>query len=785
MKPEAKKSELSVRDRKLLDMFVGFRPALKNPMKRQPECKAACQRLMEAKAKGEKILVYGDFDCDGVTSVTLMRDALRAIGFRAKDVACVIPDRINDGYDLKWSVIERHLKSSGSAMARPKVVIAVDCGTTARVEVEKLLGMEMTVMVVDHHEPDPKRPLPSDPPGRLFHINPKLWLGRPDREAGLRMENMCAAGLTYLLARALISIAGIKKGWNKDRALLLAGLATCVDVMELTGLNRSLLKHSIRLANKPQSLARVPGLAKLKERIGPLPRSGLLVTEETYGFYWGPCLNAAGRMAQANAALKLLGARTEQQAAKWVNECLKLNRWRKAAQKAMIHEATLAAKKQMERDQPSVLALCHPTWHPDVVGIVASHVKDLYNRPAIVGTVVRKPTDNDFNHVVWRASGRSVPGCHLGDIFHEASSANVIKGGGGHAMAGGLEFSDDQKPNLHLELSRRSGFDPAAFAPSAQVVAPASSLSPKEWAWLFRRLAPFGNGNPCPALIVEAAELLGVRPRVRISRPEFFREAQAAVEAEASGQKQSPEEASRAPNYKYWEFSEDEIRELVPFRNRLVGKRDPVSAFLIEQMDTATVGVLMQYQDYDRDAKKLRSALTRGLNQALAQLNLSDFQRFPNIKLRTETQLILKRQPQGRRRLQLNRLLLEDAYPAELARRRVEELPRVWAYQGLFEDKITGRHFSAQWLELEEAEMLWQPHLFLDPRRTRGDLFCLPNLFRLQLELRVFVPIDQWSKIYQGRRFERDYCFQIRQCIPVKRASAEQLRMRMAPKVRP
>lgn len=828
--------------------FLDPKPALtKNPLSKFPECQAACERLRQAKEKGEHILIYGDFDCDGVTAVTLMHDALCALGVPEARIKCLIPHRLRHGYNLKESVINTYICGLGPDQPQPSLLVAVDCGSTRPDDIEKLLGPErdelgpllrkkseeldkllrkkphgierrftkqrsklekrlrkkraevqrllrkqrhlsgkplrkkMDVIVIDHHDPDSLRPLPSRP-NRLFHLNPKLWVERSEWEPQYQMDKMCAGGLTCLLAWALVSWAQAETRWRRDRALVLAGLATCVDVMELTGINRVLVKHSLLLANDPAVLATVPGLAKLRDRIAPGANSGLPVTEETYGFYWGPRVNAPGRMDSAETALELLMTNDEARAAKCLRSCIKWNSWRKATELAMLAEARLVADEQIERMNPAILTLCKPTWHPGVVGIVAARIRELYGRPTIIASV--QPDLTRPGKVLWKGSGRSVQGIPMGQIFHQAARGGAIIEGGGHPMAGGLSFQEKQRDKLPLELSRRA---PAVSAPRTEVVASAASFLPAEWAQIFAALAPFDSkGNPPPALIIEQAELLGVRVRTRGKKPPpsfTLQELEPEEENDKLDEAAAATEAGDNIRPSYWAFVAKDIKLVPSLLTKLSNQSDPFSAGLLGRMDSAVIEAMQKIKHSRREIQELQSVLAKNLNRLivgpllLPPESLNSPESLPKLTFRQETKSIANQNPSGQRLVQLNRLILEDVYAEELARREIHCTRAVWSYQGNFEDKTTGRFFSAVWLDLEEAETLWQVHRFLDPTRTRGDDFTLPHLFRLQLELRRFVPQQERLNFNQGRDFKYEYGFQIRQCLPLPRGLLSQLRM--------
>jgi hypothetical protein len=611
----------------------------------------------------------------------------------------------------------------------------------------------------------------------------------------------------------------------------LAGLATCVDVMVLNGINRALLKRSLHFANRPSRLNLVPGLAALKREVGPHPKTGWFVTEETYGFYWGPSINAPGRMANAYYALKLLMTRNHATAGKLAAACVRFNRWRKATELAMTEEARGLAKDQLQRDNPPILTVSRPTWHPGVVGIVAARLRERYDRPAIVGSLLPRPTPADPDAVTWTGSGRSVKGgCDMGNLMHKAVRNQAITKGGGHPMAAGLSFSDAQRRKLAKSLGSLSGFDPGGYKPVVEIAVPASALPPNEWARAFQALRPFGNGNDCPALIVEAADLTKVRVRTRrvTTAQQQVYEADAhdgetvpGCEADAHDGEPVPDEECQSSEAglstvkpSYWAFSQSEITGLVPFLVRLRERSDAVSRYLREQLRARTAialeswpysnlppepsasseeageaeeadadhpspaqaGRLSSEGQADTEAEKLRFPLVHDLNRIITQ-QLYDPKRFDNIILRPLTRTLLRQNPTGPGLIQLNRLLLEDAYPLELKRQKIQAVPRVYAYEGEFEDLITGKSVIALWTELEQAEAMWEVHQFLKAAHARKALPKLPYLFRLQLEVRAFVSAPERSNIYRGRSFRWNYNFQIRQCIRRKRGPITDCRM--------
>jgi single-stranded-DNA-specific exonuclease len=489
-----------------VDQFFDPCPDPGNPLVKFPECHLACDRLTMACQTHEHVILYGDYDCDGVVSITLMRDALLARGLLPNRIHCVTPHRLYDGYGLKWTLVQENLRRIEEDHGEPaNLLVCLDCGTTAAREVECALAEDLEIIVVDHHEPDPDVHLPEDT--RFLHINPKFWLSGPNAKEARKLGNMCAAGLAFLLVEAFVLGSGGLGAWSRERALLLAGLATLVDVVPLLGINRALLKCSLALANQPDKLALVPGLADLRDRVGPDENE--VVNEDTYGYLWGPCVNAPGRMDRAKPALELLAAPNIAEARFWGCRCTELNTLRKATELTIQELAEREARFQVWRQDPKVLLLCQPHWHPGVVGIVAADIREAYQRPAVLCSM--HPDGG------WKGSGRSVEECHMGRLFHSAGRERLAAGGG-HEMAGGLSFSEENREKLGKFLDDGCGLDRAHMVPVVEVVAPASVLTAGEWGEVFAQLAPFGRGNLCPGLYVEAAELMGVRPRTKLSR---------------------------------------------------------------------------------------------------------------------------------------------------------------------------------------------------------------------------------------------------------------------------
>lgn len=485
--------------------FITLHPRFRNPLLQFPDCQKACERLVRAADKNKRVLLYSDYDCDGVVSIVIMRETLRGLGLPSELIDLRLPHRLRHGYGLSGQLLKEYFAAEPDHW--PDLVITLDCGSTSMEEVQALIALKVDVLVVDHHTLNPQQGLPDS--DRLIHLNPRALPAPPGHDAVPReLLQMCAAGLTYLLAEAVKELVP-DKALPTDRFALLAGLATVADVVPLLGINRILVKRSLSLANEAdgERLATlVPGLAALetvrRTRQTDEPRH---LREDVYGFMWGPILNAAGRMEHAQGAVDLLSATEAKTATKLARRLNAVNDWRSATEAGILNAALQQAERQLQHlPDTRILLLCDPEWHLGVVGIVASRIREAFNRPAVVCGQVEPG--------VWQGSARSVPDFDLGALFHRAVGEKLLLRGGGHAMAGGLTFRDERREELQAWLHREGGA--AAANLDAPIVAEISAahFSPEDWRAIKRELAPFGSGNPEPPLVVEGAMLIAVKP---------------------------------------------------------------------------------------------------------------------------------------------------------------------------------------------------------------------------------------------------------------------------------
>ena len=478
--------------------FGRWRPALINPVARLPEWGRAAERIRKAIDGGEGILVFGDYDCDGICSVVMTLDFLSAAGASSENLAWFIPNRFEHEYGLKKRALESALRGVGGLKRKLGLVIAVDCGTNSLDEIRKLRQMGIDTVVFDHHLVS----APADHQPSSALVNPKFSAEAGKDEPGFC--DLCGAGLVFMFSDAFGQQWGCTE-WDRKRAAVLAGLATYGDVVPVLGVNRTLIKHALYWANDETIRSTsLPGLDQLHRRLHArfhehgkdLPP----VVDDTFAFEWAPCINACGRLDDAQVAVDLLISRTAEQAKARAQWCVDMNERRKGIERRILEQAESQALAQIhDSNPPNVLLVCGEAWHIGVVGIVASRVRDQFSRPAIVcgGAVAG----------VWQGSARSVIGFDIGTKFGEAMKSGRILSGGGHKMAGGLRFEERQRSDFFRWLNDDPDLQGLNFEDKPEVVAFAQEMSEDDWHELFRGLRPFGNGNARIPIRLEDARL--------------------------------------------------------------------------------------------------------------------------------------------------------------------------------------------------------------------------------------------------------------------------------------
>ena len=444
---------------------------------------AAVARLARAVKESELIAIFGDYDVDGATSAALLRRFLEAVGGR---VMVYVPDRLKEGYGPNAPALLK-LKAEGVG-----VVVTVDCGITAHAPLAAAADAGLDVVVVDHHVGEPELPR------AIAVVNPN----RLDEQNSHGV--LAAVGVAFLLAVG-VNRALRQDGWYATRGepdllrlLDLVALGTICDVVPLTGVNRALVVQGLKVMRKLGNL----GMATLAEVAGVSERL------DTYhaGFILGPRVNAGGRVGRADTGTRLLATEDASEARALAQALDQWNSERREIEKRTLDEA-IEQIEHANRALPLAFAM-KEGWHPGVIGIVASRLKDRYNRPACVVAL---------GEGIGKGSGRSVPGFALGPAIIAARQAGLLINGGGHAMAAGFTVAQAQVEALRDFLAERldGNAGPDGLVPELGLdgALMPGAATPELVAQL-ERLAPFGAGNAEPrfafaSLVVHRAEVVG------------------------------------------------------------------------------------------------------------------------------------------------------------------------------------------------------------------------------------------------------------------------------------
>jgi single-stranded-DNA-specific exonuclease len=441
------------------------------PPESTPGIAHAADRLVDALRRRERIVVHGDYDCDGIASTAILVEALRARGAR---VRAFLPSRFTDGYGVSESTVER-LADEGC-----DVLVCVDCGTTAVGPLARASELGIAPIVCDHHLAGGVRPVG-------IVANPALGRGREDLPA--------AAGVVFDLVRALASrLDGDRLAPAAEDGIDLVALATVADAVPLVGQNRQLVARGLAAMRTSTR----PGIAALCRAAGIATRA---LDARQLGFTIAPCLNAAGRMAHPEQGLDLLLERDPERVDSLAAALWQLNLDRRDVERGIVAEAVsmVEAAPEDERGRDA-LVVAGDGWHEGVVGIVASRLVERFGRPAVVLT-----RDGDRA----KGSGRSLPGVDLHGLV-AAASARLIRWGG-HQGAVGLELRCEDVAHFREGLARaaagvRGAIERARVRVIDAVVSPREITLPV--AEEIQRLAPFGRGNPEVRLALPGCQIV-------------------------------------------------------------------------------------------------------------------------------------------------------------------------------------------------------------------------------------------------------------------------------------
>lgn len=478
-----------------MDNFL--EPKLKNLMPSPfvlNDMEKACDILSDKIIAGKEIGVFGDYDVDGGTSSAIMKRFFDMVGVTSH---IHIPDRMLEGYGPNIEAF-RSLKNRGS-----DILVTVDCGSAAG-EVMRLAKSEgIDTIIIDHHLTD------GETDGAIATVN-------PNRKDDLsELGDLTAAGVSFMACVGIMQKLK-EKGFFTEGKIIpnllslldLVALGTICDVAPLTGLNRAFIAQGLRVMNMGDNagLKALAQIGRISEEIGAYH----------CGFVLGPRVNAGGRVGRAGAGFELMTTACSQKAWQLAIELDEYNQQRKQAEEEMKAEI-LSQIEQNSLHKDPVIIVYNENWHPGIVGILASRVKELYQKPAFV-------LGGDGTYL--KGSGRSISGVDIGTGVREAVSKNLIIGGGGHKMAAGLTMLPEQVEGIRnffretylevVQIARKS----SGTLIDSELALPSVNYSLFE---SIQKLSPFGVGNPSPNfclrnVVVGFYKVIGVNHlRVKIS----------------------------------------------------------------------------------------------------------------------------------------------------------------------------------------------------------------------------------------------------------------------------
>ena len=435
------------------------------------DLRRAAERILQAIVARERMVIFGDYDVDGITSSALLWRILRRLG---GEVETFLPLRMEEGYGLSQDGVERCVEQHS-----PAVLIAVDCGTTAVKQVAWLRERGIDVIIIDHHA------LPPELPAAHALVNPQ-------RDGEGKLDYLASVGLVFKVCHGLLKLAGEGSGKIDLRDYLdLVAMGTVADIVPLVEENRILVRRGLRQFEHTLW----PGLRALIE----VSQVSLPVTAQDVGFRLGPRLNASGRLGDAMLSLRLLQTDDYAEAMSIASELNQNNRERQAVEMETFLQAEAQLQKTYDLARDWGIVLSGRDWHWGVIGIVASRLQKRYHRPTIVIGL------NDEG--MGKGSGRSIEGISLVKALHDCSE--FLELFGGHDMAAGLniraERVDAFRENFVRHVRIQAGKEDEVFQ-ATLALSGAISMSEVN-AGLFRKmeeLAPFGRSNPEPVFLFEA-----------------------------------------------------------------------------------------------------------------------------------------------------------------------------------------------------------------------------------------------------------------------------------------
>jgi single-stranded-DNA-specific exonuclease len=453
------------------DFLVPRLSALGDPFE-LPDMRPLVDRLMKAIDGNEKVVLYGDYDVDGVTSMSLLHLVLKSYGLHSHPF---MPHRLAEGYGLSLDGLAHVFQDFG----KPDLVVAMDCGTTSLAEVSWLREQGVDCVIIDHHQLSP-----DGRPDCMALVNP---------QSGTGFHYFCTVGLAFKVAHALLKTRMVP-GFDLKTCLDLVALGTVADLVPLVSENRLLVRRGLEaLSDTPRV-----GLCALKRVAGV---EGLVQTHHV-GYRLSPRLNAAGRLDTAFTALNLLLSEDREEAMMFAELLDGHNRDRQGVELKVFEEAVAALGDLREVEKRSAIVIGSRAWHPGVIGIVASRISRMFHRPTILVAIDESG--------MGKGSGRSVPGFSLVSAIGECRD-HLVRGGG-HAMAAGISVEESKLEGFReaFEASARRAFEGEMVRPVLEIDLELEfgDLT-AEFFEHYRLMEPFGQQNSEPVFLVR-----GVSPKL-------------------------------------------------------------------------------------------------------------------------------------------------------------------------------------------------------------------------------------------------------------------------------
>lgn len=445
----------------------------------------AVERIFGAIKNNERIIIFGDYDADGVCASVILHDFFKKIGFENFHVH--IPDRHLDGYGLTLESIDefahpvRNSVSNGTGQ-KAKLIITLDCGITDYEEVEKANNLGIDVIVIDHHLP------PKKLPNALAIIDVK------QKKDKYLFKDLCGAGVAFKVIQALIKKFEIVPGWEKW-LLDLVAIATVADMMPLVEENRVFVFYGLQVLRKTKR----PGLLSFYRRMKMMPAN---ISEDDIGFTIAPRINVASRMEHANTSFELLTTESPEEADWLTGRIELLNKERKNIVEAMLQEID---KKINKESIPPVIVMGKINWNPGVLGLVATRLVEKYNRPAFLWGRERAKEI--------KGACRSDGTVNITDLM-AALPKDILLDFGGHAFAGGFSVKEEKINDLEKEILNAYK-KISKQKTEKEILNIDKEISLREINWEFysviEKFQPFGVGNPKPVFLFSNIEIKNIK----------------------------------------------------------------------------------------------------------------------------------------------------------------------------------------------------------------------------------------------------------------------------------